>query len=253
MQIGFTSTSFRQIRDLEKIVRTARASCADCIEWGGDVHVRNESDARKAKELCDAYGVGISSYGSYYRVGSCLKDEWERICRIASLMNCSSVRVWLGNKNSEETENDECERILEDLQTICRIASAYDLLVCPECHDQTFNNDTDAFLKIRKEVGADNLRTYFQSRYKKQAYDLDRILRTAPYLESVHISFSELCREQFPSYDPLYINRLLEALLSVGFDGKLLIEYTYLFCWAGSRRSMIRDIGKIKEMVDKIS
>lgn len=103
MQFGFTSTSFRQLRNTEKIAQTARRAGADVIEWGGDVHVKNLSDAAQVKKLSDACGIGVCSYGSYYRIGSGNADEWKRICEIAAAMGCSSVRVWLGNKDSEKT------------------------------------------------------------------------------------------------------------------------------------------------------
>ena len=70
MKIGFTSTSFRQIKSIEKIVRIASEAGADCIEWGGDIHIKDVPTARRAKRLCDDAGIPISSYGSYYRVGS---------------------------------------------------------------------------------------------------------------------------------------------------------------------------------------
>ena len=49
MQIGFTSTSFRQIKSLDKIVQIAVDSGVDCIEWGGDIHIKNVDSAKYAK------------------------------------------------------------------------------------------------------------------------------------------------------------------------------------------------------------
>ena len=70
MHFGFTSTTLRQIKDIEKIVDIAKRTGAECIEWGGDIHVTDTETAKKAKELCDNAGIRICSYGSYYRVGS---------------------------------------------------------------------------------------------------------------------------------------------------------------------------------------
>ncbi len=251
MTIGFTSTSFRQIRDREKIVRIAKEAGVDCIEWGGDVHVKDVSDAKNTKELCDAYDIGISSYGSYYRIGSGNTEEWKKICEISAALGCGSVRVWLGEKGSRKTSEAEYETLVKDARAICATAKEYGLIVCPECHDGTFNDDTDSFLKIRQDIGEDNFRTYFQSRYKRLAYDLDRIERTLPFIESVHVSFSEQQREQFPKYDPSYIDKLLGKLVNCGFDGNLLIEYTYIFSWAGLPRCMVNDIQKIKGKIGK--
>ena len=247
MQFGFTSTSFRQIKSLEKIVEIAVRAKIDCIEWGGDIHVRSVEDAKRAKELCDKAGIRINSYGSYYRVGCKNADEWKEICEIASAMGARSVRVWLGKADSEKTDEATYKNLAEDMKSICTIAKEYGLIVCPECHDNTFNNNTDALLKIQADVGCDNFRTYFQSRYKRLEYDLDRIERTLPFIETIHISYSEQSREQFPKFNPTYIDVLLDKIKKSGFDGNLLIEYTYLCGYFGFPSYMVRDIAKLKE------
>ncbi|MBR4859456.1 MAG: TIM barrel protein [Clostridia bacterium] len=252
MRIGFTSTSFRQIKSIEKIVKIASESGADCIEWGGDVHIKDVKTAEFAKKLCDDAGITVSSYGSYYRVGSKNADEWKNVCEIAYALGAESIRVWLGIKDSEITDGETYRNLVEDGKAICSVAKQYNLTVCPECHDNTFNNNTDAFLKIRRDIDCDNFKTYFQSRYKRLEYDLDRIERTMPYTESVHISYSEQSREQFPKFRPGYIDALLDKILSSGFDGNVLVEYTYLFCWAGIPSSMKNDISKIKAKAGKI-
>ncbi len=247
MQFGFTSTSFRQIKSLEKIVEIAVKAKIDCIEWGGDIHVKSIEDAKRAKDLCDKADIRINSYGSYYRVGCKNADEWKKICGIASTMGARSVRVWLGKADSEKTDEATYKSIVEDTKNICAVAKRYGLIVCPECHDNTFNNNTDAFLKIHDDVGCENFRTYFQSRYKRLEYDLDRIEHTLPYVETVHISYSEQSREQFPKFNPTYIDLLLDKIKHSGFDGNILLEYTYLCGYYGIPSCMVRDIAKLKE------
>ncbi len=249
MKIGFTTTSFRQIRDREKLVIIARDCGAQILEWGGDIHVKSVADARNAKAMCDAARIGISSYGSYYRVGSGKTDDWKAVCEIAAVMGCGSVRVWLGKKDSQKTDEATYQTLVDDARRCCDMAAEYGLKVCCECHDQTFNNDTDAFLKIQKDVEKDNLRTYFQSRYRKKDYDMDRIVRTMPFIESVHISRSEQRREQFPRYDGAYLDALLDRLFACGFDGNLLLEYTYLCGYWGIPAAMKKDMEKIRKRV----
>ena len=250
MKIGFTSTSFRQIKSVEKIVDIAVSSGAQIIEWGGDIHVKSVSDAQRVKKLCGEAGIEISSYGSYYRIGDCNKNERSRICEIAAAMGCGSIRVWLGRADSEKTDEETYKKLVEDGRALCAEAEKYGLKICPECHDNTFNNNTDAFLKIYNDIGCDNFGTYFQSRYRKKAYDLDRIERTMPYIESVHISYSEQTREQLLKQEPTYIDALLDKIVSSGFDGNMLVEYTYLFCWCGLASSMKKDIEKIRTKVE---
>lgn len=246
MRIGFTTTSLRQIKDVEKIVDFACDAGVDCIEWGGDIHVTDVFIAKKAKKLCDDAGITELIYGSYYRAGDNDREEWKRVCDIANALGASSVRVWLGRKDSEETDKETYEAIIEDLKSMCSIASECGITVCPECHGNTFNNNTDAFLKIKKDVSCDNFKTYFQSLYKRKEYDFDRIERTLPFIESVHVSFFERIREQFPNFDGEYIDDLLDKLVKCGFDGNILVEFTWFSYRYGVPSILKRDIKKLK-------
>ena len=252
MKFGFTTTSVRQIKSLEKIVELAASCGVDCLEWGGDIHVKDIETAKRAKKLCDDKNIEISSYGCYYRAGSCDKEKWEEICKIASALGASYIRVWLGRKDSEKTDSSYYSTILSDLENMCEKAQEYSLAVCPECHDNTYNNNTDAFLKIRRDCRKENLYTYFQSRYKKRAYDIDRIKRTLPFTKLVHISFSELRREQFPKYNPEYMDIIINTLLDEGFDGIWLIEYTTPSQRTGFTKCLKKDIEKLKQKVGRI-
>ncbi len=241
-KLGLCSVTFRKM-SAAKVVETAKKAGIGYIEWGGDIHVTNMEEARIVKSICDNEGIKICSYGSYYRVGCADKSKWEEICRIAKTMGAPSVRVWLGSKDSEETSADEYSRILDDLKSMCRVAKKYNLLVCPECHDNTYNNNTDAFLKIRNELNADNFKTYFQSRYFRFDYDIDRIERTFDFIENVHVSYRDLAREQrFRKKDKRYLDKLLKKLLQMNFSGIVLVEFT-----KGSKeKNFIKDINKLK-------
>ncbi len=241
---GVASVTFRN-KTVSEVVEIAKKAGVDYIEWGGDVHVKTLEDAIEAKRICDENGIKICSYGSYYRVGSCDEKKWEEICLVASRMGASSVRVWLGNKNSEDTSPDEYALLFEDLKNMCSVAGKYNLLVCPECHDNTFNNNTDAFLKIRSELNADNFKTYFQSRYFRFGYDVDRIERTFDYIENVHVSYRDLVKEQrFRKKDKHYLDKLLHNFVKMNFGGVVLIEFT-----KGSKeKCFIKDVGKIKNI-----
>ena len=252
MNIGFTSTTFRNIKDIEKIVKIAEKAGTDCIEWGGDIHIKTPSDAKRAAALCGDCGIEISSLGSYYKIGSGDTEKLKKTLELAALLSAKDVRVWLGDKDSQKTSKEDYDRLVTDGKLVCEEAAKLGLNICPECHDGTFNNDTDAFLKIYKDINAENFGTYFQSRYKKERYDLDRIERTLPYIKSVHISFSEQTREQLFRRDTQYIARLTEKLLSCGFSGNLLLEYTYLFSYAGIPHFMINDIQKLRKMTGEI-
>ena len=54
--IGLTSVTFRKLT-CEEIIRLAQESGAECIEWGGDVHVTDEKTAREARRGCEQAGL----------------------------------------------------------------------------------------------------------------------------------------------------------------------------------------------------
>lgn len=249
MKLGVASVTFRN-KTVSEVVEIAKKAGVEYIEWGGDVHVRSLDDARNAKKLCNENGIKIRSYGSYYRVGCRDENKWEEICLIASETGASSVRVWLGDKDSEKTTPTEYSALLDDLKSMCSVAKKYNLIVCPECHDNTFNNNTDAFLKIREELGADNFKTYFQSRYFRFDYDIDRIERTFDYIENVHVSYRDLAKEQrFTKKDRNYLDRLVKKLVQMNFNGVVFIEFS-----KGSKeRHFIKDIKRLKSCITKTS
>lgn len=242
LKIGMTSVTFRN-KTIEEIVEICKKEQVEYIEWGSDVHVKTKDDAKKAKLLCDDAGIKISSYGSYYSVGSNNRVEWKTLCENASIMGAESIRVWLGKKDSEKTSNEEYINILNDCKSICDIAKEYGIIVSPECHDDTFNNNTDAILRFIKDLGRDNFRTYFQSRYFRMEYDLDRIDRTFDYILNMHVSYSDLKREQmFRKKDKNYLDTLLKKMISKEFKGIIILEFTE----NSSEKAFSEDIKKLR-------
>lgn len=242
LKIGVASVTFRN-KTVNQVVEIAKNSGIEFIEWGGDIHVKTIEDAKLAKKLCDKNNIKISSYGSYYRTGSSDKVEWEDVCRIASEMGASSVRIWLGNKDSEIFTESEYKELLEEMKFLCSKAEEYNLLVCPECHDNTFNNNTDAILKLKNDLNCDNFKTYFQSRYLKFNYDIDRIEKTFDFIENFHVSYRDLKLEQsFKRKDKNYLDKLIKKFISMNFNGIVIIEFT-----KGSKeKNFIKDVRKLK-------
>lgn len=241
-RLGLCSVTFRK-KSAAQVVEIAKKAGIRYIEWGGDVHITNIEEARIIKSVCDNEDIKISSYGSYFNCMDYDESKWREICRIAKKMDAESIRVWLGKKNSEITSEKEYNILISNTRKMCDIAAEYKLLVCPECHDNTFNNNTDAILRFIGELKKDNFKTYFQSRYFRMEYDLDRIDRTFDYIKDVHVSYRDLKKEQrFRKKDKNYLDKLLKKLQTKGFDGIVMVEFV-------SRDSVavfLRDVRKLK-------
>lgn len=241
-KIGLASVTFRN-KTAEEIVTLCQKAGVEYIEWGADVHVKAPEDAKKVKALCDDAGIKISSYGSYCNTADFNENEWRQICENAHIMSASSIRIWLGKKDSEKTSEGEYRQLLSGAKRMCEIASEYGLLVCPECHDNTFNNNTDAIIRFKSDLQKDNFKTYFQSRYFRMEYDLDRIDRTYDFIHNVHVSYSDLKREQlFRKKDKNYLDTLLKKFISKGYEGIVILE----FCEGAKEKNFFEDIKKLK-------
>ena len=224
-KLGLCSVTFRN-KTAGEVVDLAKKAGISFIEWGGDVHVKTLDEAKKVKALCDKTDIRISSYGSYFNSAVFDESKWIDTCEIAKEMGAESIRIWLGKKNSQVTSEDEYSLLLENTKKMCDMAAEYDLIVCPECHDNTFNNNTDAILRFIRDLQRDNFRTYFQSRYFRMEYDLDRIDRTYPYIKDVHVSYRDLKREQlFRKKDKNYLDTLLKKFKEKAFCGIVMIEF----------------------------
>jgi sugar phosphate isomerase/epimerase len=242
LRFGLCSVTFRK-KTIEEIVDIAKNAGVGYIEWGGDIHVKSLDDARKVKTLCDNNGLKISSYGSYVNSADYDESKWDEICKITKEMGANSIRIWLGNKDSEKTSTDEYNILLENTKKMCKIAANYSLLVCPECHDNTFNNNTDSIIRFKNDLQEDSFKTYFQSRYFRMEYDLDRIDRTFDFIENVHVSYRDMKREQlFRKKDKNYIDTLMKKLKEKNFEGIVLVE----FVSGDSEKAFFEDMEKLK-------
>lgn len=244
--IGFTSVSLRPC-SIEEVVAAAVKANAEIIEWGSDVHVRTHEEAEKAKKLCDKNGIKINSYGTYYRIGS-FGEEWKNLCENASIMGAKYMRTWLGTKGSDETGEEEYQLLLEDARRTADIAKEYGITVCNECHPNTYNDTTESALRFLEDAGRDNIKTYYQSWYRTEESDKEKLFRTFGKVQDVHLSFSELDKfQQGYTEDKQFIEKILGWLKELDFRNGLIIE----FVRNDDAEELIKDIERLKYLWER--
>ena len=102
-KLGLVSVSFRALSP-ERTLSAVKQSGLSCIEWGSDVHAPKddikglEDIARLQKE----YGIVCSSYGTYFRLGVIPVKELEDYIKAAGILGTDILRLWCGNKGSQE-------------------------------------------------------------------------------------------------------------------------------------------------------
>lgn len=222
--IGLTSVTFRRLSRGE-IIRLARESGAQCIEWGGDVHVTDLETARAAREGCAQAGLQTRSYGSYYKLGSGETDQFQRLCEITRELGAEVIRVWLGAQGSGKTPELELDRLVEEGRKIADIAAEYGVTVASEFHRNTYNDTAETCLRFLKLCGRDNLKTYWQPMYGGcDLINLDAVLAQT---QVVHLFYwNQSGSRRYPLHKGETIVRaFLEELRERGYRGDILLEF----------------------------
>ncbi|MCQ2462663.1 MAG: sugar phosphate isomerase/epimerase [Clostridia bacterium] len=242
--IGLTSTTLRKY-SLEEVADISHKAGAEMIEWGSDFHVKTVSDAEKAKKLCDEREIVVNSYGTYYKIGCGDLEQWKKICEISAAMGAKYIRTWLGEKGSDATGEKLYSAIVEQTLRMADEAEKYSLVICNECHPNTYNDTTESTLRYLRDVNRENVKTYYQSWYHDEPGDREKLFSTFPYVQDVHVSFSELDKFQLlHKKDKQYIDKILSWLKQLGFNNSIMIEFTK----GGNAENLIKDIERLKQI-----
>ena len=120
---GLCSVTFRPMKPLD-ICKLSQQAGLKSIEWGGDVHVTNEQEAREVAKMSADYGLDPASYGSYYRAGMGKQDEFVKTLDCALALGARNVRVWAGTKGSNEMTGMERAAVVRELRECGELAMA---------------------------------------------------------------------------------------------------------------------------------
>lgn len=193
-RLGFTTVTFRQ-KSIPEIIETARKNEIRYIEWGADVHAKDEDSARLIRSLCDEHGIKSISLGSYYRVGDGDMEAFERDCRIGKIIGAGRIRVWLGRKGSAATDDCERAKMADEVRRMANIAKAHGMTVAFEFHRKTLTDTGESCAAFLDGTGG-KAATYWQPFFEgNDNENLDAVLN---YISAVHVfSWDAECR-RFP-------------------------------------------------------
>lgn len=162
-RLGLCSVTFRRLPASE-VARCAADAGLEVVEWGADVHAPpgNPGTVRAVREVSDRYGLACCSYGSYFRATPGELAEFPAVARSAVLLGAPRVRVWAGGTGSEATPSDERRTTVARLREAGRIAADHGLELATEFHQGTLTDTVASTVRLLDEVGAANVRTYWQ-------------------------------------------------------------------------------------------
>ncbi|WP_409055700.1 sugar phosphate isomerase/epimerase family protein [Streptomyces sp. SYP-A7185] len=160
---GLCSVTFRQLPAAEVARRAADAGLA-AVEWGADVHApaRERDTVRAVRDVSDRYGLACCSYGSYFRAGAGELAGFPALARAAVLLGAPRMRVWAGGAGSDEVTASERQGTVLRLREAARIGADHGLELGLEFHAKTLTDTVASTLRLLEEVGAPQLRTYWQ-------------------------------------------------------------------------------------------
>ncbi len=162
-KLGLVSISFRK-HSPEEILAAMKKCGLDFIEWGSDVHAPKDDYANldRIVKLQKEYGIVCSSYGTYFRLGVTPTDELEGYLKAAKRLGTNIVRLWCGDKDSEKHSVEERNALFDRCREAAKIAEAEDVILCMECHNNTYTNTKESALELMQAVASKHFQMYWQ-------------------------------------------------------------------------------------------
>lgn len=215
MLTGLVSVTFRQLKP-EEIIGLVSQAGLDGIEWGGDIHVPH-SDVKTAREVSKMTldsGLKVASYGSYYRVG-CGRGpgDFEGVLETACELGAPVVRVWAGDKDSGDADENWWNRVADESRSIAEMAEQYRIGIAYEFHGGTLTNTPESACSLLKAVNHKNIFTYWQPPINQNAEQRIEGLRLVrPWLKHVHVfNWVTLERRPLSEAEEIWTTYLKEA------------------------------------------
>jgi len=192
---GLVSISFRTLSP-PQIVKLVSEAGLDAIEWGGDVHVPHGdiTGAEKVRKLTQDAGLAVSSYGSYYRLACAGAEspEFPPVLDTAIALGVSTLRVWAGNKGTNDADNTWWTAVIDDARIITDVAAAHGIVIALEFHPHTLTDTVEGTLRLLEAVDHPHFRTYWQPPpAQRHSERLDGLRRIKSWLSNLHVNYFE--------------------------------------------------------------
>ena len=230
IETGLVSITFRQL-NVEEVIRATVEAGLQGIEWGSDVHVPvgDLEHARKTRELTEAAGLKVFSYGSYYRAGDNgdPQKDFAPVLETACALGAPVIRVWAGSKWSWKAGEAYWDKVVEDSRIIGDMAAEKGIKICFEYHGWTLTDNRFSAQELSINVGRENVRLYWQPNFclttEENLLALDMLL---PRVENIHCFFWNARGERFPlAQGSECWEKFAQLIKADGGDHRLMVEF----------------------------
>lgn len=186
---GLVSVSFRD-KNPREICRAAVDAELYRIEWGSDVHAPADDIAkiREIAALQNEFGISCSSYGSYFRLGESDIRELEDHITAAKMLGTNTLRLWCGNRSSDKYSPTERSALFDECRAAARIAENAGVVLCMECHRNSFTETSDGMLALMEAVNSPAFLMYWQpNQFRNLEENIAYAKAAAPYTVNIHV------------------------------------------------------------------
>jgi len=194
--LGLCSISFRK-NSPEEILSAMKEAGLSVIEWGSDVHCPPER-AGEISILQNQYGIKCCSYGTYFRIGVTPIEELNKYIVAAKTLGTDVLRLWCGDKNSEDHTESEKRELFTVCKTAMEIAEAKGVTLCMECHNNTYTNSKESALELMQAVNSPHFRMYWQpNQLRSEEENILYAKLLSQYTVNIHV-FNWNKKEKYP-------------------------------------------------------
>ncbi len=235
-KVGLCTIAFQE-QALDDVLELAARVGFDGVEpWGRPDHLplsSTDDRVRAVRNKAENLGIEVSHYGCYVRLGDGQdpeeKDrEMDRVIQITRLLGTRIARIWAGNKNSEDLDEEDWQLMVEDGKRFCARAEEAGILLAVEMHSRTVTNRAAATLELFERVGSPALKANYQAIFGPQGEDFyERARLVGHHVVMVHAQNSKAgspgqCLIQEGDLD---FRKLYALLKGFGFEGYFEVEF----------------------------
>ena len=220
--LGLVSISFRSLSPGDILKAMADAGLT-CVEWGSDVHAPADDLCRLEEiiRLQRRYGITCSAYGTYFRLGVTPLEELPAYIRAAKLLGTDILRLWCGDRNSEDYDAEGKQALFAACRDAAKLAEQAGVTLCMECHNNTYTNRARTALELMEAVASAAFGMYWQpNQYRTVEENLEYARLLAPYTRHLHV-FNWEGKSRFP------------------LEEGLAVWQRYLSCFTGERTLLL--------------
>lgn len=166
MKAGIATIALRRYDIFQALDLAAEAGFRGVEVWGKPPHTPEEFDEEhtlRVRDRARANGLKVGVFGSYVRpVLPDFEQKAEDALRIAKILGARVIRVWAGNKEPHEADDDLWTFVALKLRDFALRAEDQGITLAMEMHGGTLCATPEGALRVIEQSGSPNLKLNFQ-------------------------------------------------------------------------------------------